>query len=1069
MASTYIVNWRRELTKFYKAVLPNLDVDIDDVLSEFRGYEEALWFSLCGRYGVDPETLTTSPDDSETEKFQFLFRVMKIYARYSPAKLLDVDSVLSLGQQSGFQSVLHRLEVKYGREPRTEEMTTKERVVFWFAYYGEGERIEGAEKLLTVFEGHEEALWQRLTNDLGQEPRIELACDPREPRLRLARILQYYDPNSSGKLEYLYVKNVGNFLRCFALLQRRYGREPLPEDVKLMVAHRHALRDQQHLDESINLVKLMQVAETEAKRREQMAAKASDIVEFASTAHLVTLRNDIPTRDKSIIMVRRMVAENDNYNQRQLRSTTEEVLRAYSRLLLPSLDQLVSNRFGPVKEALDWLCYLDFLFTNALPLSSDPTLRQVASLLEIRFGDRVGEITAAGGVEAFVNGVDRSTHNDWIRYLVNVHGMPNEHTIGVRNRNITHFLYYNPSRTVADAEAYMLKAQRVYPLVEEALTATFGEEPPAPPVNLDRVARVLERYAPHRLPFVEDVIEAHCLYRDRPDDVLRRVCRTYGPELTKVFAMLELLFGEECERRFQIFVAETRVREILARRFAAAVDSASDIYNIIEERAAKEASLKMEMQLNRIRKQQEDIEAQGATAQSRVNLLHQETFKEEELARFRVIEEESEAFEDLQGSYAALFDVWDETLNLELAELLKRQKHYDDFQLGLTPIREIMIVEAKQLHAFLGQREIWRQKWLEDERQRDQMIETLVEERRSSKAIAAQQMEDALLVSAAFSDAREHELLIKERFAALNEQAMHVLRYNAELQRKRAEIRANGSRVLAHVETHRGLHANCRFTDANYNVSVTPRIFTPQKVISDEDLERDIPDRKEILTSQVAEYLEYLFSNYEPTRTGTERDLLKQYEGREAQLVLGLEQKYNIHRWMESRTKERLDAYLSKMAPHLRDESTTILRRFAGQEESMWKYLSQVYGPVPQLQAKEMRLYLKNRLVRYLRTNAPHLLLDADMMVDRCDDNGDKMFERLTSEYGPEPRDVARDTLERKLRSFYKRRHMHRSLESTAILARRFVGREHLLSNLIAEKFGESFDGEMPDADEMLL
>jgi hypothetical protein len=1067
--ASYIVNWRRELTKFYRAALPNADVDIDSVLVEFRGYEEALWFSLCGRYGVDPETLVLSPDESETDKFQFLFRVMKIYARYSPAKLLDVDSVLTLGQQSGFQSVLHRLEVKYGREPRLEEMTTRERVVMWFAYYGQAERIDSAEKLLTVFEGHEEALWQRLTNDLGPEPRIELACDPREPRLRLARILQYYDPSSAGKLEYLYIKNVGNFPRCFALLQRRYGREPLPEDVQIMVAHRHALRDQQNLDESINLVKLMQVAETEAKRREQLAAKANDIVDLASTAHLVELRHDVPVRDRSIAMVRRMVGENDNYNERQLRAATEGVLKAYSRLLLPSIDKLVSNRFGPVKEALDWLCYLDYLFANATPLSSEPTLRQVASLLEIRFGDRVGEIAAAGGVEAFVNGVDRSTHSDWIRYLANVHGMPDEHAIGVRNRNITHFLYYNPSRTIADAEAFILKAQRVYPLVEEALTASFGEEPPAPPVNLDRVARVLERYAPHRLPFVEDVIEAHCLYRDRPDDVVRRVCRTYGPELTKVFAMLEVLFGEECERRFQIFTAETRVREILARRFAAAVDSASDIYNIIEERAAKEASLKMEMQLNRIRKQQEEIEAQGATAQSRVNLLHQEALKEEELARFRIAEEESEAFEDFQGSYAALFDVWDEMLNLELSELLKRQKYQDDFQIGLTPIREVMEVEGKQLEAFVAQREVWRRKWLDDERQRDRMIESLVEDRRTSKAIAAQKMEDALLVSAAFSNAREHELLMKERFAALNEQAMHVLRYNAELQRKRAEVRANGSRVLAHVETHRGIHANCRFNDANYNVSVAPRVFTPQKMISDEELERDIPDRKEILTASVAEYLEYLFTNYEPTRVGTERDLLQQYEGREAQLVLGLEQKYNIHRWMESRTKERLDSYLGKMAPHLKDESMTILRRFAGQEESMWKYLSQVYGPVPQLQAKEMRLYLKNRLVRYLRTNAPHLLLDADMMVDRCDDNGDKMFERLAAEYGPEPRDVARDTLERKLRSFYKRRHMHRSLESTSILARRFVGRERLLSNLMEEKFGESFDSEMPDADEMLL
>lgn len=1062
--SMYLVNWHFQFEQLYATVNPTLDVDVSELLEEFRGYEEALWLATCGKYGVDPLIPDESNGVTKTPELQLRFRVMKIYSRYAPHKLAEVDRVVQLSVAAGEQSILHRLATKYGPEPHDLERTVRERVVMWFAYYDQLDRLESTEKLLTAFEGHAEALFFRLTEDYGPEPSIGMCYDPREPRARLTRIFEVYDSTQLSRIDYYLVRYAGNFVRLFGTLQRRYGREPRWEEAD-QPKRRRSLSE-------ANVVKLFEEAEKEARARSQVAAKVNEIVEAASTAQLTVLMPADFQRHPAFVLVRKMVSENDNYTQKQVVQVTEAVFQAYNRLMVPLAEELVKRRFGVVKEASEWLSFLDYLFANERPHDEQRTLRQIVSLLDIEHGDSVHEVALAGGVASFLGSITKDNEKQWMRYLTTVHGMPDEKAIGVRNRRINHYLHYNPGKSVRDAEAYILKTQKLYPIVEEALTATFGEEPAAPPVQIDRVIKVLQRYAPHRLAFIEDVIEAHCLPRDRPEDVIRRICRSYGPELQSTFAQLESLFLDETESRFQLFASESRMREILARRFAASIDTAADIYTIIEQRAAQEASMKLELQLQRIRRQQEELQKmksqQISQEQEAAALVVQSVVKQEEIQRLRLVEAEAEELEDLEAVAASKLDMWDQSQNVELAEMLHRQRLAEDYGDGLRPISQLMEHEDAVLSAFLAQREMWRRKWLQDERDRDARLEAIILQRKIQSEVDEQQREDALLVLETFSEAREHELLMKERFDVLNKQAVHVLQYNADLQRRRADIRAAGKRIVADVTVHRGLHANCRFHDPNFRTTVAPYAPPPPPDELAVD-EQAAPDKREVLTTQVAEYLSRLFSQHEPSRVGTENELLSLYAGKEAQLVIALEQKYNVHHFLEAQTRSKLLLYLKKMAPHLKDEADTILRRFSGQDEAMWRYLTQVYGPAPQLQSDEMRLYLKNRLVRYLRTNAPHLLLDADLMVDQCEDNGDSMFSKLTSEYGPESKDVARDLLERKLRAFYKRRQMHRSLESVSILAQRFLGRERLLRKLLLEKFGASFDSEVPDTEELAL
>jgi hypothetical protein len=263
------------------------------------------------------------------------------------------------------------------------------------------------------------------------------------------------------------------------------------------------------------------------------------------------------------------------------------------------------------------------------------------------------------------------------------------------------------------------------------------------------------------------------------------------------------------------------------------------------------------------------------------------------------------------------------------------------------------------------------------------------------------------------------------------------------------------------------MHAGCVFHKNHYDATVKPEerlrrleaIAAPETIVF-----KDRQSFDDLLKQQVKSYLNRLFQQHEPASVGTEHALLEQYTGKEAELVLALEQRFNVHYWIEKNLLDRVAAYYQAMAPdRMGDEMNRTLQRFAGQEAPLWAFLEARYGPNPHLQTPAMRLYLKNRLTRYLNVHAPALLPQANEIVRRCPDNGDAMFADLVAKYGPEDADVALDTLTRKLKSFYVMRGIARPIDNAKVIAHRFVGMEQELNKMLRDKFGSDLLNIMPD------
>eukprot|EP00658_Telonema_sp_P-2_P015113 TRINITY_DN15796_c0_g2_i2.p1 TRINITY_DN15796_c0_g2~~TRINITY_DN15796_c0_g2_i2.p1 ORF type:complete len:335 (+),score=52.91 TRINITY_DN15796_c0_g2_i2:188-1192(+) len=224
------------------------------------------------------------------------------------------------------------------------------------------------------------------------------------------------------------------------------------------------------------------------------------------------------------------------------------------------------------------------------------------------------------------------------------------------------------------------------------------------------------------------------------------------------------------------------------------------------------------------------------------------------------------------------------------------------------------------------------------------------------------------------------------------------------------------------------------------------------------------------LLEQLQEYLRQLFEQYDAKNIGRERALLRLFEGNEAKLVSALERQYNIDHWVEHSLYSRVLQYYRIMAPEYIEEAPVVVQRFVGREEAMWSYLKDRYGPVPSLLSKSMQAYLKDRLLRYLTTRAPHLVGDIDrMIIDLGDANGEHLMRELTATYGPEDSQVRLDALERKLRQFYSKRGIRRHMDDVQVIAKRFLGHEETLNKMLSERFGVSLEGQMPDVSDVQL
>lgn len=1067
------VQWAQEFASLY-AKQPRLASDVPLRLRQFAGYEEALWLFLCSRHHrSQPPSEVTYQTATENQAL-LQFRVMRFYSRYSPSHLrpTELENVMRIGDQSGSQSLMSRLVKRYGPEPS--ELTLKERIIMWYAFYQRHEEIERVDHLVTTFEGHESTLLARLTQDLGPEPQAEFISDPRDPRMRVRRFLSHYDPTALSEVEGLIEDYRGDMITLIALLQRRYGREPsdrvfLRADLRSL-SSQHAGPDNGgggSGEPSTDLATLIASAEEEARRKEALLAKANEILDAATNVQLMPLSPNIQ-RDPIILHVRKLVTEGEEMSLPALEEVTNKTFQRYDRYYLGLVEPLVAKRFGAVKEAMEWLSLLDCMYSNAKPLSSAPTLRQVLSLIEIKTFGRIDEITVAGGFESFVSGVDPSSHHDWMRYFTAVHGVPDEREIGTRNRNLIHFLYYNRQCTIDDAVRELRRIELKFPLIGEALTEKYGPAPELPSINRARVQRVLSRYAPHRLPYLQDTIDAHRLPYDTPEDVVRRVCRSYGPELANTFALLQRMLLDELEERFHVFATESRMREILARFFATSLDASSNVMNIIEAKANNEAALQRELQLQRIRRQQEEQQraalAQESYRQHRLQSSYEPFFAEEAAARAAIRRAARDGLDLWNLRAAAVLDVEDLSPNVELGEMLSRLKIEEDAVLETEPIFDEMMTERAELEEFLSEMLPWRAKWAEDERLREERIQAIIAERQQEEANRQRRAANARLVASVFPPHSDHDDIMRERNEELQLQSWRVAEYEAKLQCSRAKVRREMLRVSADVTSTRGLHEGCRFHQANYAHRVER--MDPAKFEDDYGSSKLQPpaDTRDPVQAQLAEYLSSLFRRYEPSRLGTEAEILQRNVGKERELILGLEQRYDVFRWVTHDLRSRVRAYVEKMAPHLVNEVDTLVRRFADNEETLWSYLTTRFGPIPNLQSSEMRLYLKNRLVRYLQRAAPHLLDEADRMVEQCTDNGDELFARLTRVHGPEAQNIALDTLKRKLQQFYSKRGMTRALDDVGEIAERFVGREKVLHQLMMMKFGDSFLNENPSS-----
>jgi hypothetical protein len=318
-----------------------------------------------------------------------------------------------------------------------------------------------------------------------------------------------------------------------------------------------------------------------------------------------------------------------------------------------------------------------------------------------------------------------------------------------------------------------------------------------------------------------------------------------------------------------------------------------------------------------------------------------------------------------------------------------------------------------------------------------------------------------------FAASRQHQLLLEERYRELNDQAVKVLNFEAAVLVAREKIRHTARVQSSGLTASRGLHEGCVFHKKHFEVAVKPDERLRQLDAIAKPVAVQLKDQQslsELLRQQVVSYIGRLFLQFEKTSVGREEALVDQYAGRESELVLALEQRFNVHFWTEQNLRDRVAAYYRIMAPdRMGEEMNRLLQRFAGAEGPLWAFLESRYGPNPLLQTAAMRVYLKDRLTRYLTRRAPQLLPDVNSMVSRCKDNGDALFLELTGLYGPEDSDVVCDTATRKLRTFFKVRGIARPVDNAQLIVKRFAGMEHELNRMLREKFGADLFGVLPD------
>jgi hypothetical protein len=1051
-----MINWHDEIERLYKEFNPQRLDALLPTMRSFSGYEESLWYALVNKYRVPERRPTVRPVDEGAGFGSARQRVIRMYAHYAPHRLSDVQSTMALMREDGPGRVFALLLKKYGEEPPVKPATIPERVLVLYATYGALDRVSALPALLQTYEGMEDVLMRRLTNELGPEPHTAEAGDPRDPRERLRRIFSVYSPDSVRRIDSLLARYKGNELQMFAMLQRQYGREPSEYDAQLYRdrAERERIRSQADQERRVADTARDKEAKKAAKELEisrKMLQVGAAMWDVGTLMPLDPLRGDA-TRPDCFMKLRDHMSHSDQLTYDKAKALIADIFRCYERWLVPHVDELLAPRYD-ASETNEFFALIDCMYANAVPVHLRANLRSVVSLLEMKYGSTLEEIWVAGGVEKFLARIDPASRDEWIVYLTMLHGSVTESELAARNRLRAFYLHYNPGTPVTEVDGLLRSLGNDTASMYSALLQHYGPEPEPMAVDMAAIQRILAKHDPDKLSMLDLVVEAHCLVGDSSAAVVRRVERTYGPTPTAADEVLARMAAEELTARFDIFANELRLRLVLGRKKTALEHPELDVLSSIISGTPQFHDA------NTLRLQQQMEGGLGPLS---------DLIEDEEARRAQMLEAERTALKVIVDMYAGLLSLVPTDANIELDELLRRHMLCDDEVLVREHYRHLMEGELKELQRWLQGRLIWRAKWRRDEE--------LAEQRKRDVELRERllrEAEEAPPAPVVYSD--EHVVTMQRLQNQLHEQAKRVLEFNSAVHSARHGPRDSMLKKAEVEKLLRGdYHRGCVFHKSDY-VMVEPRLPSPAPVASDDEEAEEASlggqDWEAMFLHQCHDYVRSLLQTYEPLRLPLLGELIRQHFGREYDLIAALEQQYNVRNWRGQNLQQRVEDYYRRVAPgRLTVEVPELLRRFSHRPDLLWAYLKSRYGADPEARSPQVRQFLVNRLSRYLARLAPERLPETEILIDRCEDhNCDTLFEQLTQDYGPEEPDAECEAIRLKLVSFYKARRMHHVLQHTRMIAKRFVGRQALLKEIIRRKFNASLDTAAIDPEDVQL
>jgi hypothetical protein len=285
-------DYRGRLTRYLQQYAPDKVGGVDSMLDKYRGREEELFATLVSKLGPEPSSsgtstqpaaapLATAPVASPAVPPAHRDRLVRFYAKYSPDKLPEVDSILT--KYAGKETKMFQVLVdRYGPEPdatATRVATPppvnpvstsvpaptaassgdyRARVVRMLEAYAP-DKAGNADAMLAKYRGEEDKLLATLVSKLGPEPPatgsaaqvpppapapaptaplpsaqpatvVASVAPPSAPpnphRERLVRFYAKYAPDKLVDVDKILTSYAGKEAQMFETLVKRYGPEP---------------------------------------------------------------------------------------------------------------------------------------------------------------------------------------------------------------------------------------------------------------------------------------------------------------------------------------------------------------------------------------------------------------------------------------------------------------------------------------------------------------------------------------------------------------------------------------------------------------------------------------------------------------------------------------------------------------------------------------------------------------------------------------------------------------------------------------------------------------------------